>query len=350
MAVDIGTENRDEAALRLAHDAHQRLALEMAGGGRSEARGYVAMRRGRGAGSIAMAGWDGTIHLGPETLEQVRGLFRAGPPVRRDRDRLRALADGLHACLHEHAHVIVPEGRSWAENAVAYRQWPVSALEEGVTEAWTQDRLPQFLRHHDALAPGLGGVRVETGSYSGFVPAVRQLAWHLGDRLGLGPDEVIAALNRRGAAAKLPMLAYLGLRAGDAWERMPAGQRQRCLSTVTGIVHHALEQNRRWAAIDPAGQVRSPDPAGHSAIMGLQLVSAIDRAVLELRHRHMAEDRDWHRTAVEREIGLARHARALARGRHRDTTVAAEEWYAEAKAALRRTRARAIESMGVSHE
>jgi hypothetical protein len=252
------------------------------------------------------------------------------------------MADSMHTCLHEHAHLIVPAGRTYAENALAYAKWPVHVIEEGTTEAWAQDNLSRFLQHHERLAPGLSAHAADTRSYATFVPAMRQIAQNLGGRLGITGREVIAALNRRGAASKLAMVAYLGLRAGDAWEHVPAQHRQRCVFTVAGVVSKVLEGNRKWAELDGKGQARVQDGQGRSAIMGLQAVAAIDRTVRELRHRHVVQDRDWHRTSLEYEVALARYGRGLSRGRDADTGQAASEWYADAKAKLQRARTKSV--------
>lgn len=340
------TSPTSDRALQRALDLHARMALDLAGGHHSDATRYAPMHGRVPTGMIAFAGWDGTIHLGRNALATVSDLFDARGAARRPGPGpagARALVHGLHTCLHEHAHLIMPAGQTFADHAPAYARWPVTVVEEGVTEAWSQDRLAGFLRRHDALVPGLDPRAADTTSYSAFVPAVRQLARCLGDRLGVQERDVIATLNRRGPAAKLAMVAYLGLRAGDAWERMPVGRRRGSLVTVAAVLGNVFERNRPWSELDGKGRWRTGDVVGRSAIMGLEAVAAIDRTVRELRHRHVAPDRDWHRTSLEYEVALARHARTLTRGRHADSGRAAGDWYGETKAKLQGARARALD-------
>jgi hypothetical protein len=333
-------------ALGRALDAHARIALHLSGGHHTHAARYVPMRGGGRDGMVAFAGWDGRIHLQAGILANVRELFDGGS-ARRAPAQLRDVAESLHTCLHEHAHMIVPAGRTFAENALAYATWPVYVIEEGTTEAWTQDQLPRFLRSHEHLAPGLAALTTDTRSYAPFVPAVRELARHLGGRLGVADGEVIGTLNRRGPASKLALLAYLGLRAGDAWERMPAAHRQRSVFTVAGVVAKEVDRHRRWASLDAHGVARTPDALGRSAIMGMRAMAAIDRTVRELRHRHVERDRDWHRASLEYEVALARRARGMSRGRHPTTGRAAADWYAEAKSRLQRARTRSLQAPAV---
>jgi hypothetical protein len=112
--------------------------------------------------------------------------------------------------LHEHSHFLGPSGSTQEAAREAFTKPGSRELEEGVTEAWAQDHLDDYIRRLgvDKVAPGIESVQAG-GYYAAFVPAVRKLTSDLESRNDLSRGEVIDLLNRQTAAGQFPMLVTL---------------------------------------------------------------------------------------------------------------------------------------------
>lgn len=182
-------------------------ALSLSGAGQSAWNGKVVETTGTVFG---LAHWDGTLYLDRDyILDPLRSMCeRAGED--RPLPTLVRYREALATLLHEHAHFLGPAGATQEAARGAFTQPGSRQLEEGVTEAWTQDHLNEYLTQLglDKVAPGIEDVRA-TGYYAAFVPAVRMLATDLESRTTLSSGEVLRTLNRQTAEGQFPRLVTL---------------------------------------------------------------------------------------------------------------------------------------------
>jgi hypothetical protein len=93
--------------------------------------------------------------------------------------------------------VTEPGSRSRADAYGTNRDPGVREFEEGVTEAYSYARLDRFISEtgFDEIVPGIHDVRGRS-TYPNVAPAALEVAEGIGDRTGLGAEEVLDRLNR----------------------------------------------------------------------------------------------------------------------------------------------------------
>ncbi|MFI5691430.1 hypothetical protein ACIA58_06285 [Kribbella sp. NPDC051586] len=159
---------------------------------------------------LGLAHWDGTLYLDGETiLDPLRHLYEHAGEKRLVSTLVR-YRESLATLLHEHAHFLGPSDSTQEAAREGFVKPGSRELEEGVTEAWAQDHLDEYIHRLgvDKLAPGIESVPAG-GYYAAFVPAVRKLTADLESRNDLPPGEVLNLLNRQTAAGQLPLLVTL---------------------------------------------------------------------------------------------------------------------------------------------
>ncbi|MFD3404500.1 hypothetical protein ACFWUU_27670 [Kribbella sp. NPDC058693] len=159
---------------------------------------------------LGLAHWDGTLYLDDETiLDPLRQMYEhAGE--KQPTATLIQYRESLATLLHEQAHFLGPSGSTPEAAREAFTEPGSRELEEGVTEAWAQDHLDDYIHRLDVdkVAPGIESVEAG-GYYAAFVPAVRKLTSDLESRNNLRAGEVLDLLNRHTAADQLPLLVTL---------------------------------------------------------------------------------------------------------------------------------------------
>jgi hypothetical protein len=182
-------------------------ARALAGADRSAWNGHIIESS---SAMLGLAHWDGTLYLDRESIvDPLRHLYEhAG--AQRPTQTLIAYRESLATLLHEHAHFLGPADATQEAAREAFVKLGSRQLEEGVTEAWAQDHLDDFIHRLgiDKVAPGIDSVRTD-GYYAAFVPAVRELTTDLDARNGLPPGETLSLLNRQTAAGQFPLLVDL---------------------------------------------------------------------------------------------------------------------------------------------
>lgn len=159
---------------------------------------------------LGLAHWDGTLYLDSETiLDPLRQLYEHASEKQPTATLVR-YREALATLLHEHAHFLGPAGSTQESAREAFTKPGSRQLEEGVTEAWAQDHLDDYIRRLglDKVAPGIELVQAG-GYYAAFVPAVRKLTADLESRNNLRDGEVLDLLNRETAAGQFPLLVTL---------------------------------------------------------------------------------------------------------------------------------------------
>lgn len=141
---------------------------------------------------------DGTILYDQMYVEDpLRDAFdKAG--TLRSPDARKAIRDGLKTLFHEDNHLVARDGSRSRLDAFATNREPgVREFEEGVTEAYSYARLDRFISEtgFDEIVPGIDRVQGRS-TYPSVAPAATQVAHGIGERTGLGTDEVLDRLNR----------------------------------------------------------------------------------------------------------------------------------------------------------
>ncbi|RZT14685.1 hypothetical protein EV649_5460 [Kribbella sp. VKM Ac-2569] len=190
---------------------------------------------------LGLAHWDGTLYLDRESIvDPLRHLYEhAG--ASRPTPTLVAYRESLATLLHEHAHFLGPADATQEAAREAFTKLGGRQLEEGVTEAWAQDHLDDFIHRLgiDKVAPGIDSVR-SNGYYAAFVPAVREITTDLDTRNGFPPGESLSLLNRQTAAGQFPLLVDLTYNAARLPDLEPPGTdtRSRLESILrSGLAH-----------------------------------------------------------------------------------------------------------------
>jgi hypothetical protein len=179
---------------------------------------------------LGLAHWDGTLYLDNECiLDPLRHLYdHAGE--NRPTSALIAYREALATLLHEQAHFLGPFGATQEAARTEFARPGSRELEEGVTEAWAQDHLDDYIRRLgiDKVAPGIESVR-STGYYPAFVPAVRDLTTELEIRNDLPTGQILSLLNQRTAADQFPLLVTLVHQSTKLPELDPPGVNSRTM-------------------------------------------------------------------------------------------------------------------------
>lgn len=212
---------------------------------------------------LGLAHWDGTLYLDRETiLDPLHHLYEhAGEE--RPASTLVSYRESLATLLHEHAHFLGPSGSSQEAAREAFTKPGSRQLEEGVTEAWAQDHLDEYIRRLgiDKVAPGIDSVQA-SGYYAAFVPAVRELTSDLESRNDLRQGEVLDLLNRQTAASQLPLLVTLVYNSTRLPDLEPAGDNTR--SRLESILRAGLDHLDNYELAPPDfATINSLTTAGH---------------------------------------------------------------------------------------
>ncbi|MET9270341.1 hypothetical protein [Kribbella sp. NPDC003557] len=237
-------------------------ARELAGADRSAWNGHIIESS---SAMLGLAHWDGTLYLDRESIvDPLRHLYEhAGEG--RPTPTLVAYRESLATLLHEHAHFLGPEDATQEAAREAFTKPGSRQLEEGVTEAWAQDHLDDFIHRLgiDKVAPGIDSVR-STGYYAAFVPAVRKITTDLDLRKNLSPGATLALLNRQTAAGQFPLLVDHTCSSHDLRDTETR-------SRIESMLRSGLAQLETHELDPPA------TAAKHSLGTATQLLAAIDR-------------------------------------------------------------------------
>jgi hypothetical protein len=212
---------------------------------------------------LGLAHWDGTLYLDRESiLDPLHHLYEhAGEE--RPASTLVSYRESLATLLHEHAHFLGPAGSSQEAAREAFTKPGSRQLEEGVTEAWAQDHLDEYIHRLgiDKVAPGIDSVQA-SGYYAAFVPAVRDLTSDLEFRNDLRQGEILDLLNRQTAASQMPLLVTLVYNSTRLPDLEPAGADTR--SRLESILRSGLEHLDNYELAPPDfATINSLATAGH---------------------------------------------------------------------------------------
>lgn len=246
--------------------AHGKAAMELSGAGQSAWNGIVQETDN---GILGVANWNGTLELDQVTVTDPLRKMYATPGVQHDAATLDGFRDAFATMLHEQSHFHGPVGASQQDAKIGFQTPGAQQLEEGVTEAWTQDNLDEYLTElgADQVAPGIENAHAQK-AYPEFVPAARELAAGIGARTGQSEGEVLTALNAQTAAGQWSTATEMLYNSSDLPQVVPPDQE----SNVKNSIEQAMRSE--FERVDNLGNVGSHNKEILSASIGQDTVTA----------------------------------------------------------------------------
>ena len=155
------------------------------------------VRMDLGGTSLATVTWDGDIEYDAKAVIEPIWMMcrRAGQQL--DEYQWMPAKRAFHIVFHENVHAANQLGRTHRDSERSFQDPANRALEEGLTELFARRYLDAYLRELGVgeVAPGVLTARhYPDASYPHFVPAVELLVERLGERTGLGEDEILRRL------------------------------------------------------------------------------------------------------------------------------------------------------------
>ncbi|GAA0607909.1 hypothetical protein HPO96_31385 [Kribbella sandramycini] len=138
--------------------------------------------------------------------------------------------NALKTVIHEYSHVTAPDGHTHADREAQLRRGLARPIEEGVTEAWSQDVVDRVaVRVLPAeMAEQIKAVRDVRGphAYPAWEPAARSLAGRVGADVGLDGTEVLRRMSAETLEGKARVVADLLYDASDLPNVVPPSEEQ----------------------------------------------------------------------------------------------------------------------------
>lgn len=283
---------------------------------------------------LGVAHWEGGLGLREDVLAALERMH-VRPGALWDQRSRDEFLQALKTAVHEFTHfAYCTTGGSFKDSAEEYQRWTTRVLEEGATEASTQEWFRLCARDFEAVVPGISTASAAP-IYRQFTPAVRVLASYVADLHGIKPRTVLSMLNQQPPKSKFECLAQLVLDANELWGRIPEDESLDCRDRVVQAIRDVFWRNSDWARErerDEGAVVA--DAPGRSRIMGLQAVAAVEGARLEIEARYGTPadvSIAWEVAAARFEVLLAENATDFSRARPAETRAAAADWESRAR-------------------
>jgi hypothetical protein len=153
-------------------------------------------------------------------------MFRNARAHNQDPATLRSYREAMKVVLHENVHLLAPEGHDHGQAQHVFRKPGVRALEESITELYSQQRLNDYIEDLglDQVAPGIKEARSKP-VYRPFLPAAQAFSNTIGSHSGVGSDEVIQRLAVVPADQKFRAAAEIIYDNSDLPGLVPSDQR-----------------------------------------------------------------------------------------------------------------------------
>jgi hypothetical protein len=263
---------------------------------------------------IAMVTWDGDIEY--DATAVIQPIWRmcrwAGRTI--EDYHLRLIKEAFRHVLHENLHAVNKPGRTVRDQKEAFQNPANRALEEGLTELAARRFLNDYLRELGVvdLAPGILTANAPAeGTYPHFVPAVEVLVERLGERTGLGEEEILRRLVTIDSESRWQVIGDLLFDAEGLAEVVPEARhdmvKRRLVSGLRQPFHHLAELKGSIEEISNA-----------SAAAGYQALGWFDQDVETLRLEHDPTRRP--EQILEGLLQRQEHATLAVTGAHHLTT------------------------------
>ncbi|WP_432885884.1 hypothetical protein ACQPYH_02385 [Kribbella sp. CA-245084] len=214
------------------------------------------------------ANWDNSISYNPRHVdERLQEMFRNARVHNQDPAELRGYRDALRVVLHENVHMLASEGREHSQGQAAFNHSPgVHALEEGVTELYSHQKLDEYIDDlgMEQVAPGIKGVK-SAKVYKEYTPAVEGFADTIERQTGVDRDELIGRLAVVPADQKFKVAAEAMYDNSRLPELLPPDQREQAVGEIAkamgsefgrveNLPENADAKARRAVGVDAAAE------------------------------------------------------------------------------------------------
>lgn len=225
-----------------------------------------------------LANWDNSISYNPRHVdERLQEMFRNARVHNQDKSVLRGYRDATRVVLHENVHLLASEGREHSQAQAAFAHGPgVHALEEGVTELYSHQRLNEYIEELgiDQIAPGIKEVK-SPQVYKEYTPAVEGFADTIERRSGVERDEMIGRLAVVPADQKFKIAAEAMYDNSELPGLIPADQREQAVAQI------AQAMGRQFGEVenlpDDAGPQERRTVGAKAAGAGYKVVSQLKK-------------------------------------------------------------------------
>lgn len=220
-------------------------AVRISGAHHSSWNGRFGAPIDRASKTGGLAHWDNSISYNPRHVdERLQEMFRNARVHNQDRAELVGYRDALRVVLHENVHLLASEGREHSQAQGAYNHSPgVHALEEGVTELYSHQRLNDYIDELgiDQIAPGIKDVK-SPQVYKDLTPAVEGFADTIERRSGVRRDELIGRMAVVPADQKFRVAAEAMYESSDLPGLMPSSEREQAIGQIAGAMGRSLDR------------------------------------------------------------------------------------------------------------
>lgn len=254
-------------------------AVEITGAHHSNWNGDLGTTRKVENGIIlGTATWEGGVLFDEQYVTQPLQKMYENQGVQQDQETLLAYRNALETVLHENSHMLSAEGTTHAGAMQAFRDPAVRALEEGVTEAWSNDNLNLYIDklEIEKIAPGISELQ-GWQTYPQFVPATQALAKGIGEVSGLDSNEVLRQMNVVNGAEKWPVATKLVTDAAGLDKIVPPAQ----LAEATQRVEKAMQAP--FSTLADVSKLPSDQQRPRSAELGKEAFDAGQKEIAAIK-------------------------------------------------------------------
>jgi len=190
-----------------------------------------------------VAGPDGTLYYKEsDVVVPLRQMFEYAQHYNQPEADLVSYRQALKTFLHENTHLLTADPRTYEASSATYVNPAVKVLEEGVTEAYAQAHLDDYINELglEEIAPGIGGVK-ERPSYKAYTPAAERFAGALARGARLDQDEVLRRLAIVSMEQKYTTAAELVYDSSDlARMNLSAQDRQAAIQRISTAMQEPM--------------------------------------------------------------------------------------------------------------
>jgi hypothetical protein len=213
-----------------------------------------------------LAEWDHTIRYSEANVsEPLQEMFSNARAHNQDRATLRSYRKALKTMLHENVHVLAARGSDHFQGQKEYNTPAGRIAEESFTELYSLKKLDDYIDDLglEEIAPGIKDVPTAE-IYRRYLPGAQAFADHIGNRSGVGSDEVIHRMAIVNAEQKFQVAAAAIYDNSKLPGLVPSDQRDASIDRIANAMKPAFAGIEN-ATANPGLQRRQAAGAGGAA-------------------------------------------------------------------------------------